>query len=67
MVYKKKFYYKGVEVNALGIPVFLLGNKKRIKKDNRKISFYNTSFSSPFEKSSPRDLIIMYEIGRAHV
>ena len=62
MVYKKKFYYKGIEVNALGIPTFLLKDSNRIKKTERQRKFYNTSFLSPFKKDSPKTLLVMYDI-----
>jgi len=64
MYSKKKFYYKGVEVNALGIPTFLLGNEKkdRIKINAREKDYYNTSFFSPFSKTSPKNMIVMYDI-----
>jgi DNA-binding transcriptional regulator PaaX len=62
--YRTKFNYKGIEVNSFGIPTFLLGNKKknRIKSQKRKRNFYNTNFHSPFNKSSPKNLIVMYDI-----
>src|ERR1035437_10771944 len=62
MVYKKKFYYKGIEINALGIPTFLLGDDKRIKIEGRKKKFYNTSFASPFKKDSPKNLLVMCDV-----
>jgi len=62
--YKKKHFYKGVEVNSFGVPIFLLGNKEktRIKGHQRKRSFYNKSFNSPFKKDSPKNLLVMYDI-----
>ncbi len=58
-------YYKGMRVNTLGLPV--LKNKKRIriKKENRKRNFYHTAFSSPFNKESPKNLILMYDVVEA--
>ena len=63
MVYTQKvFNYKGVKTNSFGIPVFLLGNKDRIKEEGRKRKFYNTAFHSPFKKDSPKSLLVMYDI-----
>ena len=64
MVYTQKvFNYKGLKTNSFGIPIFLLGDKSdRIKKEGRKRKFYNTSFSSPFKKDSPKNLLVMYDI-----
>ena len=55
-------YYKGMYVNSLGIPA--AGGKKRIriKEKNRKRDFYFVAFSSPFSRSSPKNLIVMYDI-----
>jgi CRISPR-associated endonuclease Cas2 len=57
-------YYKGIKVNNLGIPVFLLqGNKNtRIKKNNRKRNYYNISFESSFKSNQSRNLLVMYDI-----
>jgi|SRR3989338_6731519 len=59
---KKKFYYKGVEVNSFGIPIFSKGRKSRAKKENRKRTFYHITFSSPFRENSSKNLIVMYDI-----
>jgi DNA-binding transcriptional regulator PaaX len=53
-------YYKGVKVNSLGIPIFLLKNKNQTI--NRKRDFYNKTFISPFKKDSPKNLLVMYDI-----
>ena len=55
-------YYKGVRVNALGLPVSKTNQQSRIKKNNRKRNFYHTAFSSPFNKYSPKNLILMYDV-----
>ncbi len=55
-------YYKGMRVNAFGLPVSKVNNKNRIKKNNRKRNFYHTAFSSPFKKDSPKNLILMYDV-----
>ncbi len=59
---KRKLYYKGIEVNLLGIPVFSKDKKSRIKTKNRKRNFYYITFSSPFEENSSKNLIVMYDI-----
>ena len=57
---RKYFYYKGIKVNAFGIPVSSKSKKiSRIKKNR---NAYNFSFDSPFQKDSPKDLIVMYDI-----
>ena len=62
MEYKKQFNYKGVKTNSFGIPIFLLGDNNRVKKEGRKRKFYNASFDSPFKKDSPKNLLVMYDI-----
>lgn len=63
-IYKKKHFYRGVEVNSFGIPTFLLGNNKntRIKSNKRKRNFYNISFHSTFKKDASKNLLVMYDI-----
>jgi len=56
---RKIFNYKGVKVNAFGIPV---DSSRIIPKNKRKKSFYNISFDSPFKKNSPKNLIVMYDV-----
>jgi DNA-binding transcriptional regulator PaaX len=60
---KKRRNYKGVPVNAIGIPIFNLQKKPvaRFPKNKNK-SLYNYSFSSPFDKKHPKNLIVMYDI-----
>lgn len=55
-------YYKGMRVNAFGLPVSKDNDQTRIKKENRKRNFYHTAFSSPFPKESPKNLILMYDV-----
>ena len=62
MSLKREFFYKGVRVNSLGIPIFSKGRKSRAKKENRKRTFYHITFSSPFSKDSSKNLIVMYDI-----
>ena len=59
---KRGLFYKGIEVNSFGIPIFSQGRESRAKKENRKRTFYNTTFFSPFNKNSPKNLIVMYDI-----
>jgi DNA-binding transcriptional regulator PaaX len=62
MSYQKRGrYYKGMRVNAFGLPVF----QNEIKKDKRirpKRASYFISFLSPFHKDTPKNLIVMYDI-----
>lgn len=61
MVDKKKvFYYKGMEVNAFGLPI--LNNSRHVPKEKRVRNFYNISFFSPFKKDASKNLIVMYDI-----
>ncbi|MFA5791835.1 MAG: CRISPR-associated endonuclease Cas2 [Candidatus Paceibacterota bacterium] len=65
MASRKRFYYKGMQVNAFGLPVFNSSRKEQNKKYSRKIrrrSLYHVSFSSYFKKDAPKNLIIMYDI-----
>lgn len=55
-------FYKGMRVNAFGLPIFKSERKSRAKKENRKKSFYYATFSSPFEKNSSKNLIVMYDV-----
>jgi DNA-binding transcriptional regulator PaaX len=56
-------YYKGIKVNNLGIPVFLLRDNKNIRiKNNRKRNYYNISFNSSFKSNQPKNLLVMYDI-----
>jgi len=59
---KKVFFYKGVRVNSFGIPISPKNKRDRIKKRNRKRTFYHVSFSSPFKKDSSKNLLVMYDI-----
>lgn len=58
----KKLFYKGVRVNAFGLPIFIKNKKSRIKTKDRKKAFYCVNFVSPFTKDSSKDLIVMYDI-----
>ena len=56
---RKTFYYKGMRVNAFGIPVT---NYIKIKKPIKNKKLYNLSFPSSFKENSPKNLIVMYDI-----
>lgn len=59
----KTLNYKGVRVNAFGIPVFRKSSKyedKRPRKGNR--NSYHFSFVPTFKKDAPKNLIVMYDI-----
>ena len=62
MTDRKQFYYKGVRVNAFGLPVFNSSKKEQSKKLHRKRSIYHVSFLSSFKKDAPKNLIVMYDI-----
>ncbi len=53
--------YKGMRVNSFGLPIFV-ENKSRVKQKDRKRNFYNATFNSPFNKHTPKNLIVMYDI-----
>lgn len=56
-------YYKGMRVNALGLPVLFDESDKKSKPiKSRKRDFYNETFISPFAKEAPKNLIVMYDI-----
>ncbi|HEV7424259.1 MAG TPA: CRISPR-associated endonuclease Cas2 [Candidatus Paceibacterota bacterium] len=55
-------YYKGIKVNAFGLPVSGKHNQHRIKQKNRKRNFYHKAFLSPFKKDSSKNLIVMYDV-----
>ena len=61
-IISKMIYYKGMRVNAFGLPVPKDGYQSRIKKKNRKRNFYHTAFSYPFDSDSPKNLILMYDV-----
>lgn len=62
-MHKRTFYYKGMKVNAFGLPVLNDEQKKDRKKYfNRKRNFYYLAFASPFKKNAPRNLMVMYDV-----
>lgn len=58
-------YYKGIKVNAFGLPVDDSRKKDRLKKKNRKRNFYYSSFISPFKENEPKKLLLIYDIPEA--
>jgi len=54
--------YKGMRVNAFGMPIFSRGRKSRAKGEGRKRAFFHITFISPFKKDAPKNLIVMYDI-----
>lgn len=58
---RKKFKYKGVSVDIFGLPSFSDSKKSKntIKRQ------YLQSFISNFEKNSPKNLLLMYDIPHA--
>jgi len=65
MVAQRIFRYKGVKTNSLGIPSFLVDDKSRTKKENRKRNFYYASFVSNFPKDASKNLLVVYDIPEA--
>jgi len=57
---KNHFYYKGMRVNAFGIPAPFPKKSYYKRKSNR--SIYQMSFASPFSEKSPKNMIVMYDI-----
>ena len=61
MSQKKTFYYKGIRVNAFGIPVFK--NQKHSKKISTSLKrSYHPSFIADFKDKTQKNLIVMYDI-----
>lgn len=58
MAIKKKIYYKGIQVNHLGLPV--LNSSKTAYSHKKRL--YNSSFNFSFKKDAPKDLVVMYDI-----
>jgi CRISPR-associated endonuclease Cas2 len=58
-------YYKGMRVNAFGLPVFDSSRKDKNKKFSKKVrirSLYHVSFTSSFKKDAPKNLLLIYDI-----
>lgn len=54
-------YYKGIKLNSWGLPD-IFGENSRVKKKDRKRQFYYYTFRSEFDSTSPKNLIVMYDI-----
>jgi CRISPR-associated endonuclease Cas2 len=63
MTHRKTFNYKGVRVNAFGIPVLIESHKKQGDSTRKRVrDLYNISFVSPLKSNAPKNLIVMYDI-----
>ena len=61
--YKRRLYYKGMRVNAFGLPIFDDSKEKCEDNETRKVKrYYHPSFTSPFKMNAPKDTIITYDI-----
>lgn len=59
---RKYLKYKGVEVNAFGIPTFLLNKDKIIKTGTPGRKYYQyRCFEFNYKVGSLRDLVVMYD------
>lgn len=58
-IMKKIIRYKGIKIGAFGLPTTGEEQKKTKRRDPR---IYRKMFTSPFNKNSPKNLIIMYDI-----
>jgi len=56
------FKYKGVTVNALGIPVFSSDKKEKISSVPKRVYSFHRCFDFNFTLNSPRDMIVVYDI-----
>lgn len=55
--------YKGMKVNTFGLPLLDKEQKfDRRKYSSRKRKFYYYAFPSYFDKQSPKNLIVMYDV-----
>ncbi|MFA5652351.1 MAG: CRISPR-associated endonuclease Cas2 [Candidatus Paceibacterota bacterium] len=52
--------YKGVPVNSFGIPIF--NPSKKVEKQKRSKRVFHNTFLSDINESSPKNLIVMYDI-----
>lgn len=56
-------YYKGMRVNAFGLPIFGDSKKEQNKKSHKRVrSLYHISFISSFGKNAPKNLLLIYDI-----
>lgn len=59
---RKEYNYKGIKTNIFGIPIKTRIRDRKKKGPERTKSLYNISFTSDFEKDSPKNLIVIYDI-----
>ncbi len=59
---RKHFKYKGVIVNALGLPIFNSDKKKNLASTPKRSYSFHKCFDFNFANTSPKDLIVMYDI-----
>lgn len=59
---RKIFNYKGVKVNAFGLPVSMISKDESAGKLSGKSRVYHASFLSPYKKDAPKNLLVMYDI-----
>ncbi len=60
---RKRLYYKGIRIGALGLPVLI--EEKEIcieEKVPRSKRVYHPSFSSPFKSNAPKNLLVLYDV-----
>ena len=57
---KKSKIYKGVRVNSFGFPILNLNKKATNSKVTKRI--FHSTFLSDLGESSPKNLIVMYDI-----
>lgn len=59
---KKFLNYKGVKVNAFGLPILTDSKRKQNTKSARTRESYHVAFTAAFKKDAPKNLIVMYDI-----
>jgi len=59
---RKIYNYKGVKVNSFGIPVNASKLDRNVKTSERIRVIYNVSFPSNLTETSPKNLIVIYDI-----
>ncbi len=59
---KKYLKYKGVSVNAFGLPILISDKNKTIIHEKGKRYYQYRYFVHNFENTAPKDLIVMYDI-----
>ena len=59
---RKIYNYKGVKVNSFGIPVNTYKLDRNVKTSERIRVIYNVSFPSNLTETSPKNLIVIYDI-----